>query len=108
MLRARRPLAVLGAVGAFVAINFTALPAATAAAVPPDTGCPAGWQHLSLTFLASQGPYHVPFVIDAAGNMDGYVCGKPVNHTQYLKLCGSTCDVPIIYNFRDNDLTPSH
>jgi hypothetical protein len=47
----------------------------------------------------------VPFIIDAEGNNDGIVCGHAVSDAQYNKLCpDGICGVPVIYNFRDNDL----
>ena len=72
-----------------------------------ETGCPAGYQTLTLELLASQGPYVLPFTLDEAGNDDGVICGKPFNEVAYEKLC-KPCPVPVLYQFRDNDLTPAH
>lgn len=77
---------------------------ASAAAEPVSDGCPPSFQRLSLVFLASQGPYQQPFTIDATGNNNGYVCGKPVNEAAYEAVCGSTCPVPVLYNFIDDKI----
>ena len=42
---------------------------------PGATGCPAGFELLSVTALEAIGPYYRPRLVDAAGNNDGYVCG---------------------------------
>jgi hypothetical protein len=74
---------------------------------PPTTGCPPG-QLLAVAELLPQG-YRVPAVIDAEGNNDGYVCGVALSRTRSDKICPPPdCPVPIIYLFRDNDLTPQH
>jgi hypothetical protein len=69
---------------------------------------PAGFQLLSLTFLASQGPYQQPFTLDREGNADGYVCGRAIVDVATQHVCGSPCIVPVLYNFLENDLTPTH
>ena len=52
--------------------------AATAHADPSQTpvvtGCPAGYEHVSVAALEAAGPYPAPRVIDRAGNDNGYVC----------------------------------
>lgn len=74
---------------------------------PPATGCPAG-QLLAVAELLAQG-YRIPAEIDAEGNDDGYVCGKALSRTRSDQICPPPdCPVPIIYLFRDNDLTPWH
>jgi hypothetical protein len=40
------------------------------------TGCPAGFDRLSVTALEARGPYALPRQIDEAGNDNGYVCGR--------------------------------
>ena len=84
---------------------------AGAIATPPETGCAAGYQTLSVSWLESQGPYRVPALLDDpanGGNGDHLVCGKPINATRTAKLCGPPCDVPVLYEFADNSLTPWH
>jgi hypothetical protein len=78
---------------------------AALAATPPQTGCPAAFSLLSVQWLSTQGPYQLPGILDAAGNNDGYVCGKLVVEPAATQFCGGPCDVPI-YNFYDNDKTP--
>ena len=70
---------------------------------PVTTGCPTGIPPISLRFLASQGPYQLPFRLDAAGNNDGVVCGRPVPEAARLAQCGADCPVPVLYLFREND-----
>jgi hypothetical protein len=91
-------------------IVYTATPAG-AVATPPETGCSAGFQTLSVSWLESRGPYQLPARLDDpanGGNGDGLVCGKPINPTRTAKLCGTPCDVPVLYEFGDNNLTPWH
>ena len=47
-------------------------------------------------------------MLDAEGNNDGVVCGHPWNPVAAEKQCGGPCPVPVLYLFRDNDLTPLH
>lgn len=78
-------------------------------ATPPVTGCPAGWETLTLGQLSPN--YRLPARLDDpanGGNGDGVVCGNPVNATRYDQLCASTCTVAIIFDFRDDTLTPQH
>jgi hypothetical protein len=74
---------------------------------PPETGCPASTSLLWVDDLTAQG-YHAPSQIDAAGNQDGWVCGKPVQEQAAENFCGGPCQVPVLYEFRDDSLTPSH
>lgn len=106
---ARLPaLARMLAIMIIAAVGVLAGNVASAAPEPVSTGCPPSFQHLSLTFLASQGPYQQPFTLDAAGNNNGYVCGKPTNEASYDAVCGPTCPVPVLYNFIDDTLTPAN
>ena len=41
---------------------------------PVATGCPAGYEHVSVAALEAAGPYVVPRVVDTTGNDNGYVC----------------------------------
>jgi hypothetical protein len=94
----------------FAAVGLAAVPVTSAVAVtPPVSGCPAGFQTLSVATLTGLG-YHVPALVDDpanGGNGDGVVCGKPINPTRADQLCGGPCGV-VLYGFRDNSLTPSH
>lgn len=98
--------AIAAAAGLLAAAVTTAVPAyAAAPGTPPESGCPAASQLLSVEWLEDQGPYMAPRQIDDAGNQDGLVCGKPVNQIAAEKsLCKGPCAVPVIYLFRDNEL----
>jgi hypothetical protein len=92
---------------AALAVAAVAVPAAAASAdvsqTPVATDCPSGYQRLSLDFLASQGPYRVPFLIDAGHNNNGFVCGLAVPEAARLALCGPDCPVPVLYLFTEDD-----
>jgi hypothetical protein len=84
-----------------------ALPAS--AATPVETGCPAGYETLSVTDLEQSSPnYHLPRQLDEAGNQDGYVCGRAATDQQAENFCGGPCSVPVLYDFQENDRTPAH
>ena len=103
-----RSIAALLFTAALVGGPLTATAAADTPSLPTETGCAAGTA-LTLYFLREVGGYNIPFIIDAEGNNDGIVCGHPVNETQYNKFCpDGSCGVPVIYNFRDNDLPASN
>jgi len=70
---------------------------------PVTTGCPTGTPPLSLDYLAHQGPYQLPFRLDAEGNNNGIVCAHAVPEAARLAHCGSDCPVPVLYLFRDDD-----
>lgn len=63
-----------GLVTAVVASLFVATARADVSQTPVVTGCPTGYEHVSVTSLEAAGPYAAPRVIDTAGNNDGYVC----------------------------------
>ncbi|MDX6210415.1 MAG: hypothetical protein QOE24_2806 [Frankiales bacterium] len=93
------------------AVGLAAAPVTSAVAeTPPVSGCPAGFQTLSVATLTGIG-YRVPGFVDNpanGGNGDGVVCGKPINPTRTAQLCGTPCGVPVLYLFEDNSLTPFH
>jgi hypothetical protein len=84
----------------------TAAPSALASE-PKDTGCPASYELLSVTWLESQGPYKLPRQLDESGNNDGYVCGKKAEEHHAENFCGGPCPAQL-YNFMDNHRTPEH
>jgi len=92
---------------AALAVAAISVPAATASAdvsqTPVATGCPTGTPPLSLAFLASQGPYQLPFRLDAAGNNNGIICAHAVPEAARLAHCGPDCPVPVLYLFREDD-----
>jgi hypothetical protein len=95
------------AIGFGVLVAAFVVPAGAASAdvsqTPVTTGCPTGTPPLSLAFLASQGPYQLPFRLDAAGNNNGIVCAHAVPEALRLAQCGPDCPVPVLYLFRDDD-----
>lgn len=95
--------------GAALAATASLLPTAPALAVdtPPETGCPASNEVLVVADLTALG-YRAPAQVDAAGNNNGLVCGKPLSpaaQEQFCKKIVGGCTVPIIYQFRDDDIT---
>jgi hypothetical protein len=92
-----------------IATAGAVITAAPALAAPPSTGCPAGYQLLSVQTLTAEG-YTVPALVDSPtsgllsygkpGNGDGYVCGVPRGNQ--LTPFG----LPV-YEFIDNTLPAS-
>ncbi len=82
--------------------------AAQAAAVPtpPESGCPAAYQLLSLDDLEGEGYVFVP---DLDANSDRFICGKPLNPVVQAQVCltfpDGVCPVPVLYYVRDNDVS---
>jgi hypothetical protein len=74
---------------------------------PVANGCPAGFEAIQVADFPAE--YRVPARLDDpanGGNGDGVVCGKPLNQQeQAVRLPGAEV---LIFNFRDNTLTPSH
>lgn len=95
----------LGA-GLSVATSVLLAAPALAADTPPATGCPASNQVLDVAQLTALG-YRVPAQLDAAGNRNGLVCGKPLADPAAENVCRKLggCVVETIYLFRDDDLT---
>ena len=85
-------------------------PAGTPAmAAPPPSGCPAGYQLLSVQTLTAEG-YMVPALVDSPtsgvksfghpGDGDGWVCGHQLGNQL------TSFGLPV-YNFIDNQLPAS-
>jgi hypothetical protein len=89
--------------GGLLAVGVAGTAVAAPDATPTQTGCPAGYQHLSVEWLESQGPYMAPAAIDTAGNNNGFVCGRPLPPAAAEQACGGPCLVPVVYLFRDDD-----
>ena len=85
---------------------FAFIPSTAALAEPASTtGCPASNQVLEVAVLFTLG-YRLPVEVDAEGNGNGRVCGKPLNPVVQERACpAATCAVDVIYTFRDDDLT---
>jgi hypothetical protein len=88
---------------------------AATADIPPNTGCPSngqpgGWVLTSTSDLIHRG--YSPNVTNFDVNADGYICVKPVSQALQDLICadrpGGVCTVPVIYYFRDNDVTSWH
>jgi hypothetical protein len=47
--------------------------------------------------------YQVPATLDAEGNQDGFVCGRPLPPQQ----CGDDCPVPHLFLFSENIFPPN-
>jgi hypothetical protein len=71
--RSARTLLVTLLVAAVVSA-LVATANASRSQTPVVTGCPAGYEHVSVAALEAAGPYPVPRIIDTAGNDNGYVC----------------------------------
>jgi hypothetical protein len=84
---------------------FAFIPSTAALAEPASTtGCPASFDVLNVAVLLDQG-YRAPAVVDAEGNGNGTICGKPYKSVRQEMLCpAATCTVPIIYAFKDDRL----
>jgi hypothetical protein len=92
--------ASLATAGTAAAFDQTTIPFKPGS--PTINGCPSGFEALALTDLAPYS-YHLPFVLDASGNGDGVVCGKPLApHEQAARL--PDVDVPVVFDFQDNNL----
>jgi hypothetical protein len=92
------------------ALSVAVLPAMTASAVdtPPQTGCPASNEVLSVADLTPLG-YRLPGRLDAAGNANGLICAKLLAPAADVQAClhNPEC-VPgtVLYYFRDDTLVP--
>lgn len=71
--------------------------------IPPESGCPAGWPPLEVSWLESQGPYRAPRLVDNAGNGNGIICARALPDAFRVQFCGPACPVPIVYLFQDDD-----
>jgi len=102
--------------GAAIAVAGALVPVAAAArdqsvipyqpGNPITNGCPAGSEALRVVDLAPLG-YRLPAILDATqngGNGDGIVCGVPFTPQEQAARFPDDTVVPVIFNFRDNDL----
>ena len=84
---------------------------ADVAQTPVKTGCPTGFDRLSVTALEAQGPYALPRKVDSAGNDNGYVCGNAqpdaVRDAYCRQGASLACQLQALglphYVFRDDD-----
>lgn len=93
-------VAALALVGSSLAVG-----AGPAAAGAGETGCPEGYETLSITEMVSRG-YTAEHLQAVDENGDGTICGKPVSARQQEKFCESIggCYVDVIYSLRDNNV----
>jgi hypothetical protein len=70
---------------------------------PVQTGCPAGFERLSVASLEAAGPYGLPRLVDGAGNGNGFVCGLALPEGARLAQCGPACPVPVLFLFDEDD-----
>ena len=84
------------------AVVTTSTPASAGAS---ETGCPLGFERLLASDLLAGG-YSLEFVTLVDANVDGVICGRPLNAVQYAKFCENRggCTVDVIYVARDNDV----
>lgn len=71
---------------------------------PLTNGCPAGWEALNLSDLAPFGYHVVSSGLDANG--DGVICGIPFTPQEQAARFPNA-QVPVIFDFRDNNLPPA-
>jgi hypothetical protein len=101
-------------VGVFLAAAAAAAAmASTGTATPVDTGCPTGFQRLSVASFEAQGPYLLPRHVDNAGNQNGYVCAFALPDSFRDAQCiasgglGNSCVLQAlglpVYRFVDDD-----
>ncbi len=94
---------LLSSFTATILVLTAAVPAvAVPARTPVETGCPTGYERLSVSALVPLG-YSLPISLDAAGNNDGWVCGHAFADAAAAQLCPD-CPVDILYLFAENDL----
>jgi hypothetical protein len=104
----KRSAAILSSTAILAAMVMASpAPAAFAVDTPPETGCPASNQVLSVAELAALG-HHVPVLIDEAGNNNGLICAKQLAPADQEQTCLRIGCEPgdILYYFRDDTLTP--
>ena len=76
---------------------------------PTVNGCPSGWEALLTSDLTPLG-YQLPSKLDSlawGGNNDGVVCGQPFTPQEQAARVPADIVVPVIFNFRDNNLPAS-
>jgi hypothetical protein len=74
MVTSIRRLLVGVLVAAAAATVFVGSAGAGGSQTPPVTGCPSGFDRLSVAWFEATGPYILPRQVDTAGNDNGFVC----------------------------------
>lgn len=100
-----RALGLVGGVASIAAAAAIGVDTARAdvSQTPVETGCPAGFAHLSVASLEAAGPYGLPRLLDSAGNDNGFVCGLALPEGARLARCGPACPVPVLFLFDEDD-----
>jgi hypothetical protein len=100
-----RALGLVGVVALIAAAAAIGVDTARAdvSQTPVETGCPAGFEHLSVALLEAAGPYRLPRLIDSAGNGNGFICGLALPEGARLVRCGPACPVPVLFLFDEDD-----
>jgi hypothetical protein len=103
----RLHMALCTAALAVSAALFTAVPA-LAVDTPPETGCPAAYDVMTVAELEATGHSPAPRNVDAAGNGNGLVCTRPFAEAANEQLCrlapGGLCVVDQIYFYLDDNV----
>lgn len=81
---------------------------ALAVDTPPQTGCPAAYDVMTVAELEATGHIPAPRNVDAAGNGNGLVCTRPFADAANEQLCrlapGGPCTVDQIYFYLDDNV----
>ena len=101
-------IALIAAVAAAIVVGTAS---ADVSQTPVETGCPAGYELLSVVSLEAAGPYLAPRRVDTAGNNNGYVCGLALPDSVRDAFCETVgpnaCNLaPLglpIYHWTDDD-----
>lgn len=100
------PIPVLRVVAASVLSMSGALLVApmgiAGAATPKVTGCPSGFERITVADAEAAGYNPVPRRADEGGNNNGIVCRNPLPEVQVELVCGTPCHVDVIYLWRDD------
>ena len=105
--------ALIAAAAAAVAVGTAS---ADVSQTPVTTGCPAGYEHLSVASLEATGPYRLPRRLDTAGNNNGFVCGLALPEAVAAAYCRNlepgACNLVQLglplYLFDEDDNPASH
>ncbi len=108
-MRSSKVFALLVAVTSTAAVGAGAA-RGDASQTPVATGCPAGFEHVSVASLPNP-PYRLPARLDAAGNDNGYICAlalpEAVAAAYCLNLEPGACNLVQLglplYQFLDDD-----
>ncbi len=72
------------------------------AATPKVTGCPSGFERITVADAETAGYKPLPRRVDEGGNNNGIVCQKPLPEVLVELVCGTPCHIDVIYLWRDD------